>query len=138
MAIADFGGSVLCFLIFLTETIGQSLNVTRTHPVGLGGANPLVLAAEDTENVTIFCELILDGSIIVSQWSIITETNPMRTFLSFTLEGGGHENFMVSQIGDFRRNFTILKFNSSLDNAQIGCGASGIVVVRFALKLASK
>ena len=130
--------NLLCFLVLLSEVYGQNDTVTRTFPVGLDGANPLVSAVAGTENVSLFCEVTRDGSDRQTQWTFITESNPMGTILTFTAEGGGQENFMVTSLSNFRRNFTILKFRSNLDNTQIGCGANQVILFRFDLKLISK
>ena len=129
---------LILFSLLFREGFGQSLNVTRTYPVGLDGANPLVSAFIDAKNITLLCEVTLDGGNVQTQWSFIAEPNSMPTFLSFTAEGGGQELFMVTPLSDFRRNFTILTFNRSLDNAQIGCGANNEVLFMFDLKLNSK
>ena len=125
--------------LLFEQTFGQSLNVTQTYPVAVEGSNPLVSAVEGAKDVTIFCEVTSDGSIVTPQWTFISGSNPMGTILSFTVECGRQENFMVSPIvGGRRRNFTILTFNSSLDSTQISCGTSGTILVRFDLKLISK
>ena len=129
---------LFCFSLLLGCILGQSLNVTQTYPVGLEGANPLVSAVEGSKNVTILCEITIDGIVTITQWSLIAESDQVVTFLSFTVDGRGQENFVVTPLAENRRNFTILTFNKSLDNTQIGCGVSGTILVRFDLKLISK
>ena len=114
-------GFVVFLVLELNKAFGQQLNVTRTYPVGLEGANPLVTAAEDAKNVTVLCELTLDETVLRTQWSFITDS---VTLLAFTEDGSGQEKFMSSPNSDFRRNLTILTFNSSFDNTQIGCAWS--------------
>ena len=119
---------IVLLVLVLNKAFGQQLNVTRTYPVELDGANPLVSAVEDAKNVTVLCELYLDETVLRTEWSFITES--MITYLAFTKDGGGQEKFMSSPNSDFRRNLTILTFDSNFDNTQIGCGASGIIIVR--------
>ena len=127
---------IVHLVLVLNKAFGQQLNVTRTYPVELDGANPLVTAVEDAKNVTVLCELYLDETLLRTEWSFITDS--MVTYLAFTKDGCGQEKFMSSPNSDFRRNLTILTFDSNFDNTQIGCGPTGIIIVRFDLKLISK
>ena len=131
--------SVLVLLYCTRETRGQTFS-TITFPEGIDGANPIISAVENTENVTFFCEVtrISDGDQRVTQWTLIR--NGTLTFISFTLEGlgqTGFENYVVSQ-ETLRSNITILVFNETFDNNQIGCGAGGEIISRFDLRIISK
>ena len=132
---------VCLLLVFLSEAFGQSLNVSQTHPIGVDGTNPLVLAVEDSKNVTLLCEVVENGRISITEWRIISdpESNPNGTIIFFHKNGTGYEeNFMLSLNPDNRSNLTILTFNRTFDNQQIGCGYNGTILIRFDLKLISK
>ena len=77
---------LFCFLVFLSEAFGQSLNVSRTHHIGVDGANPLVLAVKDSKNVTLLCEVVENGETSLTEWRIISdpESNPNGTILFFS------------------------------------------------------
>ena len=116
---------LFCFLVFLSEAFGQSLNVSQTHPIGVDGANPLLLAVEDSKNVTLLCEVVENGETSLTEWRIISdpESNPNGNILFFYANGTGcEENFMLSPNPDNQSsNLTILTFNATFDNKQIGC-----------------
>ena len=131
--------SVLVLLYCTKETCGQTFS-TIIFPEGIDGANPIISAVENTENVTFFCEVfrISDGVQRVTQWTLIK--NGMETFISFTLDGLGNtgfENYKVSQ-ETLRSNITILVFDETFDNNQIGCGSGGEIVSRFDLRIISE
>ena len=131
--------AVLVLLYCTRETCGQTFS-TITFPEGIDGANPLISAVENTENVTFFCEVtrISDGVQRQTQWTLIKDGTV--TFISFTLEGlgqTGFENYVVSQ-ETLRSNITILVFNETFDNNQIGCGTGGAVLSRFDLRIISE
>ena len=77
---------VCLLLVFLSKAFGQSLNVFQTHPIGVDGANPLVLAVEDSKNVTLLCEVAENGRKSITEWRIISdpESNPNGTILFFS------------------------------------------------------
>ena len=130
---------VLVLLYSTRETCGQIYNTTL-FPEGIDGANPIISAVENTENVTFFCEVtrISDGVQRQTQWTLIKNTEETR--ILFTSEGlgqTGFENYEVSQ-ETLRSNFTILIFDEIFDNNQIGCGAGGEIVSRFDLRIISK
>ena len=133
---------LFCFLVFLSEAVGQSLNVSRTHPIGVDGANPLVLAVEDSKNVTLLCEVVENGETSIStewRWISDPESNPNGTILFFHANGTGcEENFMSLNPDNESSNLTILTFNGTFDNKKIGCGHNGTILIRFDLKLISK
>ena len=131
--------SVLVLLYCTKETCGQTFS-TIIFPEGIDGANPIISAVENTENVTFFCEVfrISDGVQRQTQWTLIKDD--VETTILFTSEGlgqTGFENYVVSQ-ETLRSNFTILVFNETLDNNQIGCGAGDEVVSRFDLRIISE
>ena len=131
-----------CFSQVFDECFGQTFNVTRTYPVGIDGANPLILAVHDAKNITLFCEVFLIGEPsmpIRTQWTFISGSSTILTFDSNGVSNSpDSELFMSSPNIDFRRNLTILTFNSSLDNKQIGCGAIGNILSRFDLNIKSE
>ena len=134
---------LFCFLVFLSEAFGQSLKVSQTHPIGIDGANPLVLAVEDSINVTLLCEVVENGQTSIStewRWISDPESNLNGTILFFYANGTGcEENFMLSPNPDNQsNNLIILTFNGTFDNKQIGCGHNGKILIRFDLKLISK
>ena len=131
--------SVLVLLYCTRETCGQTFS-TIIFPEGKDGANPLISAVENTENVTFFCEVtrISDGVQRQTLWTLIK--NGVETSIPFTSEGlgqTGFENYVVSQ-ETLRSNFTILVFNETFDNNQIGCGSGGQTVSRFDLRIISE
>ena len=131
--------SILCWLICFSGS--QTLNTTTIPPVANGNF-PLISAHEDSENVTMFCKVIQisSGLRITTQWSLIRNSSD-TIFLRFNLNGTGREffeNMMTTSIDDFQSNLTIFVFNSSFDNAQIGCGAGGEVAGRFDLRILSE
>ena len=132
---------VCLLLVFLSEAFGQSLNVSKTHPIGVDGANPLVLFVEDSKNVTLLCAVVENGRISITEWRIISdpESNPNGSILFFHKNGTGYEeNFVLSLNSDNRSDLTILSFNRTFDNKQIGCGYNGTILIRYDLKMISK
>ena len=130
---------VLILLYCTRETCGQTFS-TIIFPEGIDGANPIISAVENTENATFFCEVtrISDGDQRVTQWTLIK--NGIETSILFTLEGlgqTGFENYVVSQ-ETLRSNITILVFNETFDNNQIGCGAGGEIISIFDLRIISE
>ena len=130
---------VLALLYCTRETYAQIYN-TSIFPEGIDDANPIISAVENTENVTFFCEVfrISDGVQRQTQWTLIKDD--VETTILFTSEGlgqTGFENYVVSP-ETFRSNFTILEFDETFDNNQIGCGAGGEIVSRFDLRIISE
>ena len=131
--------SVLVLLHCTRETRGQTFS-TIVFPEGIDGANPLISAVENTENVTFFCEVfrISDGVQRQTQWTLIKDD--VETTILFTSEGlgqTGFENYVVLQ-ATLRSNITILVFDKIFDNNQIGCGSGGEIVSRFDLRIISE
>ena len=131
--------SVLVLLYCTRETRGQTFS-TIIFPEGIDGANPIISAVENTENVTFFCEVtrISDGVQRQTAWTLIKDG--VETGILFTAEGlgqTGFENYVVSQ-ETLRSNFTILVFDETFDNNQIGCGSGGQIVSRFDLRIISE
>ena len=131
--------NVLVLLYCTGETCGQTFS-TIIFPEGIDGANPIISAVENTENVTFFCEVtrISDGVQRQTQWTLIKDGE--ETTILFTSEGlgqTGFENYVVSQ-ETLRSNFTILIFDETFDNNQIGCGTGGAVLARFDLRIISE
>ena len=121
------------------ETYGQTFSTT-IFPEGIDGANPIISVAENTENVTFFCEVtrISDGVQRQTQWTLIKDG--VETFILFTSEGlgqTGFRNYVVSQ-ETLRSNITILVFDETFDNNQIGCGTGGEIVSIFDLRIISE
>ena len=130
---------VLVLLYCTRETCGQTFNST-IFPEGIDGANPIISAVENTENVTFFCEVfrLSDGVQRQTAWTLIKDGE--ENFILFTPEGlgqTGFENYVVSQ-ETLRSNFTILVFNETFDNNQIGCGSGNEIVSRFDLRIISE
>ena len=130
---------VLILLYCTGETCGQTFS-TITFPEGIDGANPIISTVKNTENVTFFCEVTRnsDGVQRQTQWTLIK--NGTETTISFSLEGlgqTGFENYVVSQ-ETLRSNITILVFDETFDNNQIGCGAGGEIISIFDLKIISE
>ena len=130
---------ILVLLYCTRETYSQIYNTT-IFPEGIDDANPIISALENAENVTFFCEVTRIAEEIQrqTQWTLIKDGE--ETFILFTPEGlgqTGFENYVVSQ-ETLRSNFTILVFNETLDNNQIGCGAGGVIVSRFDLRIISE
>ena len=131
--------AVVCVLMLLyctRETSGQIFS-TIIFPEGIDGANPIISAVENTENVTFFCEVfrISDGVQRQTAWTLINDS-----VILFTPEGlgqTGFENYVVSP-ETFRTNITILEFDETFDNNQIGCGAGDEIVSRFDLRIISE
>ena len=126
-------------LYYTRETCGQTFS-TITFPEGIDGANPIISAVENTENVTFFCQVfrISDGVQRQTQWTLIKDG--IETTILFTLEGlgqTGFENYVVSP-ETVRTNITILVFDETFDNNQIGCGSGGEIVSRFDLRIISE
>ena len=130
---------VLVLLYCTRETCGQTFS-TIIFPEGIDGANPIISAVENTENVTFFCEVtrISDGVQRQTEWTLIN--NGIETPIAFTSEGlgdAGFENYEVSQETS-RSNFTILIFDETFDNNQIGCGSGGEIISIFDLRILSE
>ena len=124
-------------LLYCTgETCGQLSSII--FPEGIDGANPIISAVENTENVTFFCEVFRDGDPRQTQWTLIKDD--VETFILFTSEGVGQtgfENYEVSP-ETLRSNITILVFDETFDNNQIGCGSGGEIASRFDLRIISE
>ena len=135
--------AVISFLVLLyctRETRGQIIFSTIIFPEGIDGANPIISAVENTVNVTFFCEVfrISDGVQRQTAWTLFKDG--VETPILFTAEGlgqTGFENYVVSPV-TFHSNFTILVFNETFDNNQIGCGAGDEIVSRFDLRIISE
>ena len=100
---------ILVLLSCTRETCGQTFS-TIIFPKGIDGANPIISAVENTENVTFFCEVtrISDEVQRQTQWFLIKDE--VETPILFTSEGlgqTGFENYVVSQ-ETLRSNITIL------------------------------
>ena len=127
---------VLVLLYCTRETCGQTFNST-IFPEGIDGANPIISAVENTENVTFFCKVFRDGELRQTQWTLIKDD--AETPILFTSEGlgqAGFENYEASPEA-VRTNITILVFDETFDNNQIGCG-TGVIVSRFDLRIISE
>ena len=127
---------VLVLLSCTRETCGQTFS-TIIFPVAIDGANPIISTMENTENVTFFCEVtrISDGVQRQTQWTLIKDG--VETTILFTAEGlgqAGFENYEVSPEA-VRTNFTILVFDETFNNNQIGCGAGGEIISIFDLRI---
>ena len=128
---------LVAVLLYCTrETCGQTFS-TIIFPEGIDGANPIISAVENTENVTFFCEVfrISDGVQRQTAWTLFKDG--VETPLLFTSEGlgqTGFENYVVSQ-ETLRSNITILVFDETFDNNQIGCGAGGEIISIFDLRI---
>ena len=95
---------------------------------------------ENTENVTFFCEVFRIDNTLQRQTAWTLFENGVQTTLLFTAEGlgqTGFENYVVSPV-TFRSNITILEFDETFDNNQIGCGAGDEIVSRFDLRIISE
>ena len=130
---------VLMLLYCTRETCGQTFNAT-IFPEGIDGANPIISAVENTENVTFFCNVtrISDGVQRETRWTLIKDE--VETGILFTSEGlgqTGFENYVVSQ-ETLRSNITILVFDETFDNNQIGCGSGNEIASRFDLRIISE
>ena len=119
---------------------GQTFNAT-TVPEGSDGTNPVIAAVENTPNVELFCRVtrLSDGVVRSTQWTLIRPgmSNIFILFLTNGSGSAGFENYFVEDINTFATNLTILKFSSTFDNTQIGCGSGGQIAARFDLKLIS-
>ena len=128
---------LVAVLLYCTrETCGQTFS-TIIFPEGIDGGNPIISAVENTENVTFFCEVtnISDGVQTETQWTL--KNNGIEASILFTAEGlgdTGFENYEVSQ-ETLHSNFTILIFDETFDNNQIGCGAGGEIISIFDLRI---
>ena len=81
---------------------------------------------------------ISDGVQRQTRWFLIKDG--VETGISFTPEGigqAGFENYEASP-EMFRTNITIILFDETLDNNQIGCGSGDVIVSRFDLRIISK
>ena len=128
---------VLMLLYCTGETCGQTFS-TIIFPEGIDGANPIISAVENTENVTFFCEAFRDGELRQTQWTLIKDD--AETSILFTSEGlgqAGFENYEASPEA-VRTNITILVFDETFDNNQIGCGTGGVILSRFDLRIISE
>ena len=132
-----FPGIIVLMLLYCTgETCGQLSSII--FPEGIDGANPIISAVENTENVTFFCEVFRDGNQRETQWTLIKDG--VETTILFTPEGlgqTGFENYVVSP-DTVRTNITILVFDEIFDNNQIGCGSGGEIISRFDLRIISE
>ena len=127
---------VLVLLYCTRETCGQLSSII--FPEGIDGANPIISAVENTENVTFFCKVFRDGDLRQTQWTQIKDG--VETIILFTLEGlgqTGFENYEASP-ETVRTNITILVFDEIFDNNQISCGTGGEIVSRFDLRIISE
>ena len=128
--------SALVLLCCTRETYCQLTSII--FPEGIDGANPIISAMENTENVTFFCEVFRDGNQRETQWTLIKDG--VETTILFTPEGlgqAGFENYEVSPEA-VRTNITILVFDETFDNNQIGCGSGGEIVSIFDLRIISE
>ena len=127
---------VLVLLYCTGETCGQLSSII--FPEGIDGANPIISAVENTENVTFFCEVFRDGDPRQTQWTLIKDD--VETFILFTSEGVGQTGFENYEVSPeiLRSNITILIFDETFDNNQIGCGSGGEIVSRFDLRIISE
>ena len=119
------------------------LNFNATAIPGLVDGNPPIISAiEDTKNVSMFCAVFdtSNGDQVLTRWSLSrNSSNPV--FFLFTLNGTGREffeNFMVTSVEDRRSELTILVFNNSFDNTQIGCGGDENILSKFDLRIISE
>ena len=127
----------LSLLVSLTSS-QPNLNAT-TIPAGSDGSNPLISAVEGTINVSMTCEVfrISDGVQRQTSWTLIRNGSENVNFL-FT-NGLGRENFENFVVVEpLREHLTILEFNSSFDNTQMGCGSGSEVAAKFDLRIISK
>ncbi len=137
------GAIVILWLLLelLLSSFGQIYNTTTTPPT-IDGVTPLITAAENVANTNLSCSTtqISDGTQFATQWSLSRDSEPTVFFL-FQVDGSGQtffENLRVTSFADFRSTLTILVFNSSFDNTQIGCGQENMIFSRFDLRITSQ
>ncbi len=132
---------IVFFCSLLSSSFGQTYNASATPPT-IDEVTPVITAVENVENITMTCEVtqISDGTQFATQWSLSRDSEPTVFFL-FQVNGSGQtffENLRVTSFADFRSTLTILVFNSSFDNTQIGCGQENMIISRFDLRITSQ
>ena len=108
-----------------------------TLPEGTGSDNPL-LSAVAGARVNITCEIfrISDGAQRQTVWNLIRD-GADDVLLLFT-DGLGQENFEnFAVVEPERARLTILDYNTSFDNTQLGCGSTEVAAV-FDLRIISE
>ena len=131
--------ALFCWLGFISLSC-QAVGLT-TIPSAENGRTPVVAAAENSTNVTVFCRVNFNQMVTQTTWFLNS------FILQFQSSGEGEvgfENYFVT--GESlpgtttiaRSNLTIRNFDSSLDMALLECAVGNDVAANFTLRLISE
>ena len=103
----------------------------------------IIVGRENQEDITIFCDLLLNGSTQATVWHIADEGEPVEDGIQININT---PNFIIG--GDpiapgtkltFNTNLTIVSLTADLDGRVIFCGRSGLLdAAQFSLRVYSK
>ena len=120
----------MVFVVFA----GACQEVTLIDTVPANGTT-FTMFANNATNVSLFCELMVDGSEHITEWSLLTMENkeaqngPSLLLLDdarFIISGDSLGGVIGSN-----RNLTLVDITPELHNSTIFCGAIGQVVADF-------
>ena len=123
----------LGFIYLSCQVVGLT-----TVPSAENGQTPVVAAAENSTNVTVFCRVTFNQMVTQTSWILYNR------FLRFQSSGEGEpgfENYFVTgesipgTNSSARSNLTIRTFGRSLDMALLECGIANEVQANFTLRL---
>ena len=132
---------VVCLCLAVTQ--GTSQLTSNTIPEQINGGSPLVLGTENSNDVTIVCEVIFNNTNpLITAWRLITVD--ATTVLSFDLNGAANNEAtqpfavtgeVLSGSQTTQANLTIIDFTSSLDMNVLECFVSLTTLGNFILRI---
>ena len=131
---------VVSFILTIPNSYCQV--TVNTIPEQIDGGSPLVLGVENSNDVTIVCEIFFNGdNPFVTSWRLITvdDTSVLSFDINGTANSEASQPFAVtgkpagSQIT--RANLTIINFTSSLDMSVLECITGSNIVGNFTIRL---
>ena len=130
---------LFCWLGFISLSC-QVVGLT-TIPSAENGRTPVVAAAENSTNVTVFCRVTFNQMVTVTNWAL----NSVLLMFQTSGEGQvGFENYFATGESlpgttvTARSNLTIRNFDSSLDMALLECAVANDIAANFTLRLISE
>ena len=116
----------------------------NTIPEQINGESSLILGVENSNDVTIVCEIFYNGNPFITNWRLVSGDDTFR--LRFHANGTGNNvlndlSLQFSVTGEIsgthttQANLTIIDFTSSLDMSVIECFSSINTLGNFTLRL---
>ena len=133
---------VVSFILTIPTSYCQL--TTNTIPEQINGGSPIVSGIENSNDVTIVCEIFSDGNPFLTNWRLVSGGDTFR--LRFHANGTGNNvlndlSLQFSVTGEIsgtqttQANLTIIDFTSSLNMSVLECFSSINALGNFTLRL---